>query len=1011
MSKSTEPKQDEFISKFVKTIKDTDDSNVFAPFVSSDVIQFVSKVCETYAADDFSASVLESFHPDMGEDGNAFRMFWTCFDRVSAIQASALQGMRATDIFASCNVSNTHENRQILALFADDAPLPSALARLLEDLSGSVRVIVRFNEHTGGGIDDTRLGIDRPVNAGRVTTFSLDTTLFDADDKAVQHLDAEDGTTRKYQFGPFFNVSTPDTTSNRTFAKNILETDRIVDMLTEQKTNVCLMTYGYSGSGKTYSLFGKLFDDISHYMGAMYYMCLRELLTLTKDQNEHTSDWQEGQRSLGKITHGWLPESELDMEMEESEWESIRSSLRTNSRTPGTFDEMAVHETMKSLKPMFASKIAMVLRGKLYDADGQVSRDAGSLVHVLDALTTKDYIVSLDNVHCLYGYAKNVLQNPPSFNFHVANSPEFKSVDENTTERLGVPGFIVYMMMSMHDMINASSSPEDAFIKSTVNNPQSSRGFLTVRLGIYGRKTKTSLCIIDMAGNEDPFDLMLSMAPLNFIPSDRYSRKVKNYLVDDNIFETNIVFNSLRKTASKLCEVVRKNNITNIKSANDVLSGNAIKEAVKNARTEKAKNEAELKIQNAIMKIFPRHQSSTTPRTIIRGMTDMTSFACYIVVWDFVRGLPFRKKNEGVNKTVSTFVEDPKNDATFNEALSRSLLLSDLPNSTRLIEMSTESLVDEVNKAHTDASKYFKLVNTVIGGKKCIDVQMNCMYFDDICKAFAEDELDVDTDDEQESTGNFYSDLKRALYTKNCDKATELALRNYVDNDDIRIVIKRPEGYQSDADDNNNDYYISLLNVRNDTVTMSYVDNMIKVRFPDERSNTIDDNNAPSLKDMMFVYPKTGTTVSPSVVFRILREAYFINQANLELKALLLQKRIDPNFRKIQFHSTSSCAPAVTELYLENYDTFASQLCDGAPERNVGAKPPINPRSRQSEVTNTPNRTMYEASTLLNTIVNNAEGEGGRCKYILVAAIRKENDDKFRTGAIDTLKLLELLKT
>lgn len=1026
MEKSTDAGQAKLHALVQMLVGDKEYTDIFEPFLSTDNAAVVQKVQESYPAPDSRplVSVVGTFQPSNALENDTFLGFWTCFNIVANIDADKMVSSGMREVLESCGMSNTPANRRVLAMFGDDAEMPAALGRILEDLSGAVRVIVRFKEDGG---DDEQRGIFRGEIGGggssRVTRFSMDTRLFDPDDKTIkQHFDASDGSRRMYQFGPFFNVSAPDTLTNRDFAQNILETDRIVDMITDQNTNVCLMTYGYSGSGKTYSLYGTLFDQIGYFMDGVKYMCLREMLKITASQKANVT-WQEAYRQFFEIEDGSMKGAELDQFMAESEWEELRASLGRNTDLEGTFDNdaniLAIDRTIREYKDMFVSKIAENIKDKLFDAEGRVHPDAGSIVHIINAIDGKDdYDVGVDNIKCLYGYARTSEVGPKdNFTFHIKPSPQYTVHANNTlksNDGMRTPMFIVRMMMDMYDAI-MQSRDEDSFIKSTINNPRSSRGFLFMKLGVTNLRNgkRSNMCIVDMAGNEDPFDLMLSMAPLMYVPSAKYAcaklpgssllqrtrtqstlqRTVtsmkqqavppcSNFLVDDNIFNVNIVFYALRKVATEVCEEIRKKNAEKIKIVTAKIPRLTDKSAIK----------------EIVMELFSEiHQGNASSSEIMGAFKTMTTFACYLTVWGFFRNL-YQRKTSGESRR---FV-DKVDVSTFGPALKRAFHLMDASN---LETKDMGDLVAQINNTHAKEFKYFSLAYSdgPDANEFHIDVNINCRYFNEICKEFAKTE--IRGNDSSSDVDDFYTQLKRALFNKNVEKATSLALQNYVNNDDIRIEIvdnnalvkkafqgeKEEGGGAVEAKDN----FISLLKLFSKSITIGNPDNMIQVRFNDQEPvrNIVATTN--SFGDMQFVYPKQGAKVSPSFLYRILREAYFINQANLELKDFLLRKREDPGFTRIRPHSTATCAPDIRNLYLENYDTFESRMC---------AKAPSN--------TSDNHNSLFGATSLLDSLVNNAEGGATtRCKYIMVAAIRKENSDKFRSGAIDTLKLLELLKT
>jgi hypothetical protein len=115
-------------------------------------------------------------------------------------------------------------------------------------------------------------------------------------------------------------------------------------------------------------------------------------------------------------------------------------------------------------------------------------------------------------------------------------------------------------------------------------------------------------------------------------------------------------------------------------------------------------------------------------------------------------------------------------------------------------------------------------------------------------------------------------------------------------------------------------------------------------------------------------------------LLRIVQEGFFINQANAELVEFLKKKKEEG-----QVATPTLCTDISKEWFcFENYDKF----------RDITEK----------------NENCKSFTNLVPTLQEIFEKDGD-AKYIMLCNIRREEDIKFRLGAIDTLKLVEKLKS
>ncbi len=867
----------------------------------------LAKLCEVVQSDTYNA-ILRPMMTEQSSLMNLIRRYATpqYLTKVSLLEGSCLKTfLSCIDMLANMDsevtVSPNENETEAFESMSDDAELSVSLGRLLEEVSGAVRVIIRFNEQVPER--DDVLGINRTQQDSRLTNFTLE---------------SDEGEPRHY--GPFFNVSTGDTRTNEDFAVNILEVDRIIDMLTTQKSNVCMFTYGYSGSGKTYTLYGKSFD------------------------------------------------ADLD---------------------------------------------------NIQDMESGPSKEDGCIMHILYGLKKRGCGVVVENVRALYGYMKvkalmNGQEAPKDFTFH----HEFKNDDIIQDTKSGMDIQTVDLGTFWKDMlsqmkratndVDVGAKPHNAFIKSTINNPRSSRGFLIISLLVtLSDGTNTTLCIVDMAGNEDPFDLLLSMAPLNYIPSAAMTESQKkkkriplkcdkrtNYLVSDDIWFVNAVFNNM------FC-IAEKNIAEVLESAKATLQA-----CYESTRGTKGEANAK-KVKESVKKLFLPSNidvSGELSDDIIMVFKEAVRVTCMFTLFVRLKEITessVSKESEKIAvealQNVDALLEAlqvPKgnrddivylygeNDTKRKQPTLKSLLQSMDYKSTSMQDRMMLA-VDKINETSKLFKTFFRLSmryerhTAIRAGKMSVTLDLNFEHFHIVCQAFAKGSGGNGADDE-----NYYARLREALKSKDSNLATSIALQHYSQSDDIKITFDEfPES----------GFYRPLIQLASDMTSMSNTKNAITSKFLDNPRISQWNGSLPEDKDvdiytdnMRFSFGGDDTNAMlPSVLYRILHEAYYINQANLEMKGFLVRKKEDSTFNAIS--SDLQCSTPIEELYVEKYDTFESRFCN---DKDEGS-----------------------ATNLTPTFVEMVDKGDRPCKYIMIANIRKEKDQKFRTGAIDTLTLMQFLKT
>lgn len=169
--------------------------------------------------------------------------------------------------------------------------------------------------------------------------------------------------------------------------------------------------------------------------------------------------------------------------------------------------------------------------GKTFTLFGEKDtiKDIKGLVHkFLDRLLEQKATVTLSNAYTMYGYIRSDYR----FDEKIATSNINQVLNKETYTDVIVEKIVKKYMQSKAGDLN-----EDDFIKNTPNNPESSRGFLVVEFDIVKDDRKNKLCVVDMAGNEHPYDIMMKTLPTFYIPSKKGDIKT-NLLNSTNSYVT-----------------------------------------------------------------------------------------------------------------------------------------------------------------------------------------------------------------------------------------------------------------------------------------------------------------------------------------------------------------------------------------------------------------------------------------------------------------------------------------
>jgi len=263
-----------------------------------------------------------------------------------------------------------------------------------------------------------------------------------------------------------------------------MNVDNMSTLLCEDNFNLTIFTYGYSGSGKTYTLFGE--------HGIVF-----QLLDLINKKNTTVT------LESVKLLYGTLELSREKTTQQENET-TTKTSVNKSSGKPKQENETILTKTRVEWKLKLSDTIQIVNTTNLTSPT--------ELNEIIEDIMIKN------NKQALYDIVAKALENQTTAANTITNlKKEFYDFGYN------VPSSTYDIQAEKDKIYNElfppmSTNYKDLFIKSTPNNPNSSRGFLFFSFKISKQGKENKLVIVDMAGNEDPYDILVKTLPTYSIP-------------------------------------------------------------------------------------------------------------------------------------------------------------------------------------------------------------------------------------------------------------------------------------------------------------------------------------------------------------------------------------------------------------------------------------------------------------------------------------------------------------
>lgn len=184
---------------------------------------------------------------------------------------------------------------------------------------------------------------------------------------------------------------------------------------------------------------------------------------------------------------------------------------------------------------------------------------AGVMWEIVRRLQDKGFDLKLVSTTICYGYLD-----------HASNGYVFKTNDPRPSFK-NSSNVNQWANIINQDFANALQVVnDDSFIKITPNNPESSRGFYIVKVAVYEKgsnfkNVKGYIGVVDMAGNEDPFDIATTICPtMKFEMMDTLLKDPVQSYVYDVVYEEikNAILDILKPTILKVLTAKQKGFVT-----------------------------------------------------------------------------------------------------------------------------------------------------------------------------------------------------------------------------------------------------------------------------------------------------------------------------------------------------------------------------------------------------------------------------------------------------------------
>lgn len=419
------------------------------------------------------------------------------------------------------------QDSSLIEKFIQNEDNYTKLVDFFENISGAVRVFIKIRDDyiiKEGGYDNNKAIVEYKEE-GRGWQYNQ---LGIKSSNGFIEL-TKNGIYQRY--GPFFSVIPPyhkvitdfERMNNKIVAEEYLRMNQMMQLLINSKNqNLVLFTYGYSGSGKTYTLFGKIDGNgkgqPDNDKGAVF----RFIENVLKRNIEMRSRYSK--RIAEAVSGQPLSQRYIQIQLESVSvlYGSLGIQKLTNDYTP-------------VVDP--SNKLLVQLNGYLRSDDiGNSNQTLMKLVYEITEKNNKQGVYDRI-VKAITKYVRAGEAGWGVFETEFAKiKTDFGVLESNTAP--GGLNWLTYIKSNnlyskeaiYKELFPPSQGASTLYVKSTPNNPNSSRGFLFFTFNVNGNK----MVIVDMAGNEDPYDIMIKTIPTYKLPFGKELSFLKSKDVSKN---------------------------------------------------------------------------------------------------------------------------------------------------------------------------------------------------------------------------------------------------------------------------------------------------------------------------------------------------------------------------------------------------------------------------------------------------------------------------------------------
>ena len=216
---------------------------------------------------------------------------------------------------------------------------------------------------------------------------------------------------------------------------------------------------------------------------------------------------------------------------------------------------------------------------KMTESQRLENRNNALVWRIVEALISKGFKVNLEETRKCYGTLEMSGAKCTFQDLDIPKTGKNKIARQNIDAWIDQINTDLVATVDSHGMVKA-----DSFVKPTLNNPDSSRGFYILKFSITKGKVTHNLGLVDMAGNEDPSDLQSVMLPT--FPISKIDMLIKSIEKQDivnhtsKILSQDVVYSRIMDIMYAIFKAILDAFLKNIMTGNTFEFKNALKNII-----------------------------------------------------------------------------------------------------------------------------------------------------------------------------------------------------------------------------------------------------------------------------------------------------------------------------------------------------------------------------------------------------------------------------------------------